>query len=83
MAQFTVRKLEDDVKARLQAQAARHGVSLEEEVRRILRHAVMARPAPSAGLGSRMAGRFAALGLAADESIAEQRGQGVTPAVFD
>jgi plasmid stability protein len=40
MAQFIVRNLEDDVKARLKRRAARHGHSMEEEVRQILRSAV-------------------------------------------
>ncbi len=40
MAQFIVRNLEDDVKARLKRRAARHGRSMEEEARHILRDAV-------------------------------------------
>ena len=40
MAQFTVRNLEDDVKARLKRRTARHRRSMEEEVRHILRDAV-------------------------------------------
>ena len=39
MAQFTVRNVEDDIKARLKRRAARHGVSMEAEVRQILRNA--------------------------------------------
>lgn len=35
MAQFIVRNLEDDVKARLKRRAARHGRSMEEEARHI------------------------------------------------
>jgi plasmid stability protein len=84
MAQFTVRNLEDDVKQRLQARAAQHGVSMEEEVRRILRQAVVARPAKaSAGLGTRMASRFAKQGLRADEAIQELRGDVAQAAKFD
>ena len=40
MAQFIVRHLEENVKARLKRRAARHGRSMEEEVRHILRDAV-------------------------------------------
>ena len=40
MAQFIVRNLENDVKVRLKRRAARHGRSMEEEVRHILRDAV-------------------------------------------
>src|SRR5215218_10455714 len=40
MAQFLVRHLDDEVKARLQRRARRHGRSMQEEVREILRNAV-------------------------------------------
>lgn len=40
MASLTVRKLDDETVAHLRMRAARHGVSMEEEVRRILRRAV-------------------------------------------
>lgn len=42
MAQFIVRDLEDDVKMRLKRRAIKHGRSMEEEVRHILRDAVKA-----------------------------------------
>jgi antitoxin FitA len=45
MASLTIRNLEDAVKARLRVQAARHGRSMEEEARQILRQAVGAAPA--------------------------------------
>ena len=38
MAQFIVRDLEDDVKARLKRRALHHGRSMEEEIRHILTH---------------------------------------------
>ncbi len=41
MAQLVVRKIEESVVARLRRRAARRGVSLEEEHRRILRAAVL------------------------------------------
>jgi plasmid stability protein len=44
MASLTIRKLEDGVKARLRVQAARHGRSMEEEARQILRQAVGSEP---------------------------------------
>jgi plasmid stability protein len=40
MASLSVRKIDDEVVERLKARAAAHGVSTEEEVRRILRDAV-------------------------------------------
>jgi antitoxin FitA len=42
MASLSVRQLEDEVVTNLRARAARHGVSMEEEVRRILKQAVAA-----------------------------------------
>ena len=39
MASLTIRNLEDETKQRLRIRAARHGASLEEEVRLILRRA--------------------------------------------
>lgn len=42
MATMTIRNIEDDVKARLRIQAARHGRSMEEEARSILRAALEA-----------------------------------------
>ncbi len=70
MAQLVVRNLDDQVKARLKARAARNGRSLEAEVRELLRHAVEG-PAPDPagqGLGSRIAARFSGLGLSAAEA---------------
>jgi plasmid stability protein len=83
MAQFTVRNLDDEVKRRLQARAAKHGVSMEEEVRRLLRQAVMTRQPKAGGVGSRMASRFAKGGLQSHESIAELRGHPAQTPVFD
>ena len=42
MANLSVRKLDEETFARLRVQAASHGVSMEEEVRRILKEAVAA-----------------------------------------
>jgi len=40
VASLSVRRLDDKTLARLRVRAARHGVSMEEEVRRILKNAV-------------------------------------------
>lgn len=40
MGDISVRRLEDDVLRALKARAARHGVSMEEEVRRIIKEAI-------------------------------------------
>jgi plasmid stability protein len=42
MASLSVRKLDEETLARLRARAASHGVSMEEEARRILKQAVSA-----------------------------------------
>lgn len=43
MPQLVVRKVEETVVAKLRQQAARHGISMEEEHRRILRAALLQR----------------------------------------
>ncbi|MGB5200105.1 MAG: hypothetical protein WBN68_15165 [Sedimenticolaceae bacterium] len=42
MAGLSVRKLDDETLSRLRIRAAKHGVSMEEEARRILKDAVSA-----------------------------------------
>jgi plasmid stability protein len=81
MAQFVVRNLEEDVKRRLKRQAARHGCSLEEEVRQILRNAVAKEPRAAIGLGSRIAAIFENIGL--DDDLLEWHGEAPRPATFD
>jgi antitoxin FitA len=80
MAQFVVRQLEDQVKARLKRRAARHGRSVEEEVRHILRDAVKAENRPAPRLGSRIAALFRKTGLKQD--LPELRGQAARPPDF-
>ena len=63
MAQFIVRHLEETVKARLKRRAARHGRSMEDEVRHILRDAVKDQNRHVSKLGSRIAAHFANVGL--------------------
>jgi len=59
MATLTIRNLDDDLKSSLRVQAARHGQSMEEEVRSILRQALSSTP-PAFGLGQRLSNRFVA-----------------------
>lgn len=80
MAQFIVRHLEDDVKARLKRRAQRHGCSMEEEVRQILRKAANEEDRAVRKLGSRIAARFKKVGLTAD--LPELRGQAARSAEF-
>jgi plasmid stability protein len=58
VAQLLVRQLDDDVKQRLQERAAKHGVSMEEEVRMILRATVLKDDGQEFGLGTRIAELF-------------------------
>jgi plasmid stability protein len=53
---------------------------MEDEVRHILRKAVKEQSRPLAGLGTRIAARFAKVGLTAD--LPELRGQSPRPAKF-
>jgi plasmid stability protein len=80
MAQFVVRNIENEVKARLQRRAKRHGRNMEEEVREILRDAVKEEGSPAGGLGTEIARLFAKVGLEAD--IPELRGHKIKPPSF-
>lgn len=64
MATLTIRNLDERTKAQLRIQAARHGRSMEEEARTILRDAIQSSQPGSkgAGLGSRIHAHFAQLG---------------------
>jgi plasmid stability protein len=81
MAQVLVRHLDEDVKIKLQRRARRHGHSTEEEIREILRNAVKDEGGARAPLGSRIAARFAGLGLTQD--VPELRGEPARPADFE
>lgn len=41
MATLTIRNLDDEIKSKIREQASKNGVSMEEEVRRILKRAVI------------------------------------------
>ncbi len=64
MATLTIRDFDDELKAALRVRAARHGRSMESEVREILRH-VLSEPesdrGATEGLGTRIAALFADL----------------------
>jgi antitoxin FitA len=81
MAQFVVRNIEDAVKLRLQRRAARHGRSMEEEVREILRSALNEENVPSGGVGTEIASLFSRVGLVAD--IPELKGHAIEPVEFE
>ena len=64
MATLTIRNLEESTKAQLRLQAARHGRSMEEEARVILRQGVIGSQAAKSreGIGNRIHSHFARLG---------------------
>jgi len=81
VGQLVVRNIENAVKTRLQRRAKRHGRSMEEEVRDILRSAVRAEETPSGGLGTDIANLFVGAGLSSD--VTELRGHAIAPAEFE
>lgn len=76
-----VRNIENSVKTRLQRRAKRHGHSMEEEVRDILRSAVAADETASVGLGTEISRLFAKIGF--PEDIPELHGHTIVPAEFE
>ncbi|MCP9917510.1 FitA-like ribbon-helix-helix domain-containing protein [Cyanobium sp. ATX 6F1] len=82
MAQLLVRNLDPAVKEALRRRARRHGRSMEEEARLILRQVIDQEPLSEdqRGPGTRMVALFAEAEL--DQPIGEWRGQEATPARF-
>jgi len=81
MGQLLVRNIEDFVKTRLQRRAKRHGHSMEEEVRDILRSAVAEEEIPSGGLGTEISRLFSKVGLS--EDVPELHGNVVAAPEFE
>jgi len=81
MAQLIVRNLEETVKHKLKQRAARHGRSMEEEVRHILRDTVRNDNRRRGSFGTESAKLFCGIGLT--EPIQELRGYTITPPEFD
>ncbi len=87
MAQLVVRQLPETVKKRLKARAARHGRSLEGEVREILSRSVKEERAkkPAAGkkgLGTQLAEIFEGK-VPPEFNIEELRGEWIKPVDFN
>lgn len=80
MAQLIVRNIGEEVKARLKRRAKKHGRSMEEEAREILRGATGEGEVSTGRLGSEIAALFAKAGL--DEEIQELRGCTLKPPQF-
>ncbi len=57
---LTIRNIDESIKSKLRIMAAEQGLSMEEQVRRIIRKAVF--PEGKKGLGSRIQQRFSKLG---------------------
>jgi antitoxin FitA len=80
MAQLVVRNIEDEVKERLVQRARRHGRSMEEEVRVILRDAVQELPCPpEPDFGTQFSAFFEGLEM---PEIREIRGYKIEPINF-
>lgn len=84
MAQLIVRNIEDEVKQRLAERARRHGHSMEQEVRTILRDAVggEAPDAQQVDMGARLKAFFERHGFD-DLEIKEFKDEQARPATFD
>lgn len=83
MAQLVVRNIEETVKTKLQRRAKRHGRSMEEEVREILRDATKDEGKSRKGLGTEIAELFRGIGLEAGEELPELRGFTIEPPDFE
>lgn len=69
MASLTIRNLEEPIKELLRIRAAHRGHSMEEEVRQILRHAVLEDVESPGNLAEAISQRFAQLNGLEDLSI--------------
>lgn len=58
---MTIRDIEDSLKECLRVRAARHGRSMEEEARQVLRQSLL-REESTIGLGTSLAQRFSGVG---------------------
>ena len=62
MASVTIRNLDEKTKARLRVRAARHGRSMEEEARTLLRTALLEEAAAAGNIADAIRARFRRLG---------------------
>jgi plasmid stability protein len=62
MASITIRRLDESTKERLRRRAARHGHSMEEEARQILKTAVSQPLKSGSNLAAKIRKRFSAVG---------------------
>lgn len=83
MAQLVVRQLENEVNDKLRRRAKRHGRSVEEEVREILRDATKREAQRTRRWGPEIARLFLHAGLRRGEKIRELRHLEIQPPDFD
>ena len=81
MSSITVRNLDESVKNSLRVRAARHGWSMEQEVRQILRQTVAPEHAEQISFAERVNRRFASLKVGSLPIPARQTAR--TPPEFD
>ena len=62
MASITIRNLDEALKARLRVRAARHGRSMEDEAREIMRQVLAERDTGTRDLASSIRRRFSKIG---------------------
>ena len=62
MTSITIRRLDDSLKARLRVRAARHGRSMEQEAREILRTELATERSAASNLADAIRGHIAPLG---------------------
>jgi len=72
MATILIRQLDEQTKARLRMSAARHGCSMEEEAREILKGALRTEEAGQRDLAASIRRRFARLGGVELPEVARQ-----------
>ena len=80
MAVLTIRNVDEAIKTALRVQAAREGVSMEEEARRILRDA-LSRQEEQTPLGQRLLRRFS--GTASTDFVLPARHTPRNPPAWD
>ena len=83
MASLLVRNIPESLKERLRKRAKKHGRSMEQEVREILRSAAREPEKPRNGMGTEIANMFRQLGPGETPNIVEMRGFAVNPPKFD
>jgi len=83
MGSLIVRNVPESIKDRLKRRAKKHGRSMEEEVREILRRAAHEEEKPAVGIGTEFANKFRELGPGEFPKIRELRGYTIQAPDFD